>query len=70
VAPKPEDFFITHLKRQGANAFGMELGFGVLFGYSLGFSLMWNRWSSASSTFGPLSSTCNMNQRVGNTRVK
>ncbi len=37
VRPKPEDFFITHLKRQWANAFGTELGFGVLFGYSLGF---------------------------------
>jgi hypothetical protein len=36
VGPKPEDFFITHLKRQWA-AFGTELGFGVLFGYSLGF---------------------------------
>jgi hypothetical protein len=37
VGPKSEDFFITHLKRQWANAFGTELGFGVLFGYSLGF---------------------------------
>jgi hypothetical protein len=37
VGSKPEHFFITHLKRPWANAFGRELGFGVSFGYSLRF---------------------------------